>query len=95
MPIQATDVSFNPDADTVIPKVTAATVNMLNAAAKEPSVKSVVLTSSSSAALIPEPNKEGIVVNEGKHLNSPRCRSEILLTCVTRYLERYGCTVSV
>lgn len=42
----------------------AGTINFLKAAAKEPSVKSVVLTSSSSAVLIPEANKEGVVVDE-------------------------------
>ena len=39
------------------------TINLLKAAANEPSVKSVVLTSSSSAALLAEVNKE-IIVDE-------------------------------
>ena len=60
----ATDVSFDTDAQVVVSKAVDSTVNLLKAAAKEPSVKSVVLTSSSSAALIPEPDKEGIVVDE-------------------------------
>ncbi len=42
---------------------------MLKAAAKENSVKIVVLTSSSTAALLPVPNKEGIVVTTGMHCN--------------------------
>lgn len=65
-PFQATDVSFGTDANIVVPKVVAGTVNMLESAAKEASVKSVLLTSSSSAALIPEPNKKGVVVDESK-----------------------------
>ncbi|KIW73874.1 hypothetical protein PV04_01957 [Phialophora macrospora] len=59
----AADVSMNPDADAVISWVVAGTINLLKAAAGEPSVKSVVLTSSSAAALFPEPNKE-IVIDE-------------------------------
>ena len=59
-------MSFNTDTDVVVSGAVNSTVNLLKAAAKEPSVKSVVLTSSSSAALIPEPNKEFGVVNEGK-----------------------------
>ncbi|KIW24729.1 uncharacterized protein PV07_10424 [Cladophialophora immunda] len=54
----ATDVSFSPDADAVIPGVIASTVNLLKAAAAQQSVKSFVLTSSSTAALIPEVNKQ-------------------------------------
>ncbi|OAP58308.1 hypothetical protein AYL99_07398 [Fonsecaea erecta] len=53
----ATDVSFSSDPDAVIPGVIASTVNLLRAAAAEQSVKSFVLTSSSTAALVPEPNK--------------------------------------
>ncbi|EXJ63811.1 hypothetical protein A1O7_00146 [Cladophialophora yegresii CBS 114405] len=59
----ATDTSMNPDPDAVISGVVAGTINLLEAAAGESSVKSVVLTSSSTAALIPEPNKE-IVIDE-------------------------------
>lgn len=71
MPFQATDVSFNTDTDVVVAGAVNSTVNLLRAAAKEPSVKSVVLTSCSSAALIPEPNKEFGVVNEGKTNSVP------------------------
>ncbi|EXJ77340.1 hypothetical protein A1O3_09566 [Capronia epimyces CBS 606.96] len=60
----ATDVSFSTDVHAVVAKVVAGTVNVLQSAAKEPSVKSVVLTSSSSAALIPVPNQEGVVVDQ-------------------------------
>lgn len=55
------------DPNAVIPKVVGGAINALKAAAKEPSVKRVVLTSSSSAALIPQPNAEGIVVTEGEY----------------------------
>jgi hypothetical protein len=39
---------------------------MLEAAAEQKSIKRVVLTSSSAAAIFPKPNVEGIVVTEGK-----------------------------
>ncbi|KAL6245680.1 hypothetical protein RBB50_007679 [Rhinocladiella similis] len=52
----ASDVSLSPDPDTVIPNVVAGTLLVLKSAAKTPSVKSVVLTSSSAAVLIPQPN---------------------------------------
>ncbi|KIW16465.1 hypothetical protein PV08_06519 [Exophiala spinifera] len=54
----ASDVSLSPDPEAVIPPVVAGTVLVLKTAAKYASIKSVVLTSSSSAVLIPEPNKE-------------------------------------
>ncbi|KIY00479.1 uncharacterized protein Z520_04164 [Fonsecaea multimorphosa CBS 102226] len=57
----ATDVSFSVDPDAVIPGVVAGTVNLLKTAAAQQSVKSFVLTSSSTAALIPEVNKRMIV----------------------------------
>ncbi|KAL1846458.1 hypothetical protein Plec18170_009184 [Paecilomyces lecythidis] len=60
----ASDVSLKPDPKDVIPKAVEGALNVLKAAAKEPAVKRVVLTSSSSAALIPKPNVEGIVVTE-------------------------------
>jgi nucleoside-diphosphate-sugar epimerase len=44
---------------------------MLEAAAEQKSVKRVVLTSSSSAAILPKPNVEGIVVTEGKTQTFP------------------------
>ncbi|QKX55360.1 uncharacterized protein TRUGW13939_02452 [Talaromyces rugulosus] len=62
----ASDVSFSPNADEVIPKVVAATENILEAAARQPegSIQRVVLTSSASAAALPQPGVEGIVVTE-------------------------------
>ncbi|KAL1985643.1 hypothetical protein VTN96DRAFT_7510 [Rasamsonia emersonii] len=59
----ASDVSMNPDPNTVIPAAVNLTVNALKAASKQPSIKRVVLTSSSSAVLIPKPNQE-VVVDE-------------------------------
>ncbi|KAL0934614.1 aldehyde reductase ii [Colletotrichum truncatum] len=52
----ASDVSFNDDPSAVIPWVVKATETVLATAAKFPGIKRVVLTSSSSATLIPEPN---------------------------------------
>jgi len=60
----AADVNFSPDPNNVIPQVITGTVMALKAAAKQPSIKSVVVTSSSTACLLPQPGKEGIVIDE-------------------------------
>ncbi|OLN81367.1 Aldehyde reductase 2-like protein 7, partial [Colletotrichum chlorophyti] len=60
----ASDVSFRDDADAVINWVVKATQGVLAAAAKQPSVKRVVLTSSSSAVVFPVPNQTGVRVDE-------------------------------
>ena len=62
--LQASIMTMNPDPNAVIPTVIAGTVNALSAAAKTSSVKRFVLTSSSTALLLPEPNKP-LVVTEG------------------------------
>ncbi|KAE8381963.1 hypothetical protein BDV26DRAFT_278373 [Aspergillus bertholletiae] len=54
--VDASDLTFGNDPNAVIPWVVRATQNILEAAAKTPSVKRVVLTSSSTAALTPIPN---------------------------------------
>lgn len=63
-------MSFSSDASEVIPYVVSATEGILKAAAEQPekSIKRVVLTSSSSAALLPQPGVEGIVVTKGKYM---------------------------
>ncbi|EMR66145.1 putative aldehyde reductase protein [Eutypa lata UCREL1] len=48
--------TMDPNPHNVIPGTVSGTVNALKAAAQEPSVKRFVLTSSSTAALIPKPN---------------------------------------
>ncbi|KAG8164167.1 hypothetical protein KVR01_006085 [Diaporthe batatas] len=58
----ASDTTFSEDADFVISTVVAGTEHFLRAAAKEPSVKRFTLTSSATAALLPKPGVEGIVV---------------------------------
>ncbi|RAL15804.1 NAD(P)-binding protein [Aspergillus homomorphus CBS 101889] len=60
----ASDMSFSSDPNAVIPWVKRATVNLLEAAASQPSVKRFVLTSSSTAALLPTPGDAGIRVDE-------------------------------
>ncbi|KAF9878360.1 NAD dependent epimerase/dehydratase [Colletotrichum karsti] len=60
----ASDVSFTKDPNAVIPWVIKATETVLATAAKFPAIKRVVLTSSSSAVLIPETNKTGVRVDE-------------------------------
>ncbi|KAK4543890.1 hypothetical protein LTR36_004664 [Oleoguttula mirabilis] len=54
----ASVLSFSSNPDEVIPPTVKGTLNILTSASKEPSVKSVVYTSSSTAALLPQPNKE-------------------------------------
>jgi nucleoside-diphosphate-sugar epimerase len=54
---QASDTTLRPEPDTVIPSVVAGTVNILKTAARNNSIKRVVLTSSSTAVLIPTPNE--------------------------------------
>ncbi|PIG86236.1 cinnamoyl-CoA reductase [Aspergillus arachidicola] len=65
----ASDLSFSPNAEEVIPRVVLATETILEAAAKQPqgSIQRVVLTSSASAAALPQPGVEGIVITEGKY----------------------------
>jgi nucleoside-diphosphate-sugar epimerase len=58
-------MSLGTDAEVVVANVIAQTRNALKAAAKSSSVKSFVLMSSSSAALLPEANKTGVVVGQG------------------------------
>lgn len=54
----ASDTSFSPDPNAVIPKMVAAMENILSTAAQEESVKRFVLTSSSAAVLIAQANVE-------------------------------------
>ena len=54
----ATDVSFSPDPNVVVKPTEAGVLNILRSAARTPSMKRFVLTSSSSAALIPHPGEE-------------------------------------
>ncbi|KAL1894017.1 hypothetical protein Sste5346_006159 [Sporothrix stenoceras] len=60
----AADVSFSSDPHAVIPQAVETTLNVLRAAQKQESVSRFVLTSSSSAALVPKPNQRGIVVDQ-------------------------------
>ncbi|KAH6651597.1 aldehyde reductase [Truncatella angustata] len=60
----ATNYTMNPNPHEVVPGSVAGTVNALAAAAKEPSVRRFVLTSSSAAALIPKPNNFMTVTTE-------------------------------
>jgi nucleoside-diphosphate-sugar epimerase len=71
-------VSLNSDTDKVIAWVIAATTHLLKAAASQPSVKSIVLTSSSTAALVPKPNEE-IFVDESA-LSGPKAPNRYLIT---------------
>jgi len=59
----ATPVMASFDPNEAVPVVVDGTLNALKAAAKEPSVKRAVLTSSSTAAASPQPNKV-FVINE-------------------------------
>ncbi|KAH8799742.1 hypothetical protein F5884DRAFT_847965 [Xylogone sp. PMI_703] len=54
----ASDTTLKPDPDVIIPKVVAGTLNLLKSAAKYPNIRRVVLTSSSTALLIPKINEK-------------------------------------
>ncbi|KAM6488153.1 hypothetical protein HDV62DRAFT_396791 [Trichoderma sp. SZMC 28011] len=60
----ATDVSLASDPHRIIPAVRNGTINALKAASSQESVKRFVLTSSSTAAIVPQANKKGVVVDE-------------------------------
>ncbi|KAK6849125.1 hypothetical protein PG995_012958 [Apiospora arundinis] len=60
----AAKLSMSPNPHEVIPGTVAGTINALKAAASEPGVKRFVLTSSSTAALVPKPNRPCTVTTE-------------------------------
>ncbi|KAM3421239.1 hypothetical protein BST61_g1645 [Cercospora zeina] len=60
----ASDTTFGYDPNNVIPPTKAGVLSILKSAAKEPSVKRFVLTSSSTAALLPKLNKEFTVTKD-------------------------------
>lgn len=60
----ATNYTMDPDPNAVIPGSIKGTVNCLEAAAQERSVRRFVLTSSSASALIPKPNEPVTVTTE-------------------------------
>jgi nucleoside-diphosphate-sugar epimerase len=64
---------MNPDPSVVITNTVNATLNILKAASKWPTVKQVVLTSSSTAAYTPNANGERTTITQGasivKHLS--------------------------
>jgi nucleoside-diphosphate-sugar epimerase len=60
----ASIVTFSSDPEEVIPPTVKGTLNVLEAATTEPKVKSVVYTSSSTAALLPVSNKKIVVTKD-------------------------------
>ncbi|KAK1974670.1 NAD dependent epimerase/dehydratase [Colletotrichum cereale] len=70
----ASDVSLSDDPDAVIPWVVKATETILAVAAKQPSIKRVVLTSSAYAASIRVPDQKGVVVDEST-FNEPAIKA--------------------
>ncbi|PTB59440.1 hypothetical protein M431DRAFT_544914 [Trichoderma harzianum CBS 226.95] len=60
----ATDVTLASEPHRIIPAVRNGTINALKAASSQESVKRFVLTSSSTAAIIPQANKKGVIVDE-------------------------------
>jgi hypothetical protein len=61
-------VTFGRDPTQVIPAVVAGTETVLRAASKVPSVKRVVLTSSSVAAALLEPGEGDVLLSQGQYL---------------------------
>jgi len=87
MVVQAAVLNWSSDPKDVVPQTVAGSVNILKAAARESSVKAVVITSSSTAAVVPVPNKKE-VIDEGKW---PQTRDKICVhhtDAVIRHLER-------
>lgn len=73
-PIQASDMSYNPDPNAVIPRNLAATLNVLRAAAKVPSVARVILTSSVVAAcpaIVAGKDSGHIIIDVGQYMLEP------------------------
>lgn len=62
---KASDLTLAPDTEVVIKGTVAHTLAAIKAATNVPTVKSFVLTSSSTSCLIPKPGVEGIVIGEG------------------------------
>ncbi|KAL6833435.1 hypothetical protein J3E69DRAFT_376543 [Trichoderma sp. SZMC 28015] len=60
----ATDVSLASDPHRIIPAVRNGTINALKAASSQESVKRFILTSSSTAAIVPQANKKGVIIDE-------------------------------
>lgn len=60
----ATVVTFSAVPDEVIPPSVKAALNILKSATTEPKVKSLVFTSSSTAALVPVPNQKLVVTKD-------------------------------
>lgn len=60
----ATEMTFSPDPHAVVPGTIAMVLSAMRSAAKHDSVKRFVLTSSSFAALLPQPNTPGTVTSE-------------------------------
>jgi len=60
----ASILTFSNVTEDVVPPTVKGTLNILTSASKEPSVKSIVYTSSSTAALLPCPNKEILVTKD-------------------------------
>lgn len=56
---------MNPDPSVTIPNAVNATVSILEAASQQSTIKAFVLTSSSTAAYMPTPGKEGVVITTG------------------------------
>jgi len=63
---------MNSDPSVAIPNAIKATVGILEAASQQPTVEGFVLTSSSTAAYMPSPGEEGIVITTGTlYIQSP------------------------
>jgi nucleoside-diphosphate-sugar epimerase len=57
---------MDPDPDVVIPRTVKGAINALEASLKHSQIKRFVLTSSSVAAYVGEPNVEGIIIDESE-----------------------------
>lgn len=75
------------DYQEVIPWVVSATLNALQAASEQSDVKRVVLTSSSAAAFISQPDVEGVRIDTGSSATINQLQRAVMLTINPRHLE--------
>ncbi|KAL4996704.1 hypothetical protein BDV10DRAFT_186942 [Aspergillus recurvatus] len=60
----ASDLSMNPNPEQVVPQMVQGVLNALEVANRQPQIKRVVYTSSSTAAFLSVPNKEGVRITK-------------------------------
>lgn len=86
----ATELGYNPDPNVMVPAAIAMTMAALRAAARVPSVKRFVLTSSLSAALLAEPDVRGTITADTWNDRSVEAAFQPPPYEAERFLQAYG-----